>query len=326
MKKISVIVPIYNVENYIEKCIESIVNQTYKNLEIILVNDGSEDNSVLICEKWLKKDKRIILFHKENGGLSDARNYALDRASGEYLVFVDSDDFIELDMLEKLYLAVTKNDSDVAICGFKNIYENYETSQYLTLNNEKIVTGKSILKQVFTPLGYVYVVVWNKIYKKDIFKNLRFDKGKIYEDEFINFRIFYNITKVTIVNECLYNYRQREGSIINSEFNIHKFYCNKEFQKLRIDFYKEKNDLELLNLAAKEYLRWSFKIINEKGHYFTEDIKKELVNDFRKVYKLTKYNFDKHSLMLFIRSTLAYINLEFTVKLNNLILKIFKER
>ncbi|MBQ8615735.1 MAG: glycosyltransferase, partial [Clostridia bacterium] len=129
MKKISIILPVYNVENYLDKCLTSLVNQTYQNLEIILVNDGSPDNSGEVCENWAKKDSRIKVLHKANGGVSSARNFGLDNATGDFIGFIDPDDFVELDMYEKLLNALNSQNATMAMCRYQNVFENSDRIQ-----------------------------------------------------------------------------------------------------------------------------------------------------------------------------------------------------
>ena len=167
MDLISVIVPVYNVEKYLDKCIQSIVDQTYTNLEIILVDDGSPDNSGAICDEWAEKDNRIKVIHKANGGLSDARNAGLDIATGEYIAFVDSDDYIELDFYDKLYNVIKATNCDISICNLRKVYENnnvsvnncdtFEITEYSTTEAMSALIDDKIRQ-----------VVWNKLYKADI--------------------------------------------------------------------------------------------------------------------------------------------------------------
>lgn len=173
---ISVIVPIYNVEKWLRDCVKSILNQTYKNLEIILIDDGSTDRCGQICDQFLEKDSRIKVFHKANGGLSDARNYGLSQASGKYICFVDSDDYIEENMIEKLYLAIRKSDAEVAVCNFLYQYEvlgKTPDPYSYQIEKEKVLTGKEFIllknqKCVFC------VVAWNKLYRRDVFMKFSF--------------------------------------------------------------------------------------------------------------------------------------------------------
>jgi len=234
-EKISVIVPIYKVEKYLHKCVDSIINQTYKNLEIILVDDGSPDNCPAICDEYAKKDNRIKVIHKPNGGLSDARNAGLDIATGEYIAFVDSDDYIDLTMYEKLYNAIKQNDCDLAVCGFNNVNED-ESKVWQCWKKDKVINQNEPVKLLFenNNVGGI-ITAWNKLYHKDIFKTLRYPVGKINEDEFVVYDVLKNVKKgVVVIDNLLYFYRQRDNSIMNSR-PTKKLLDGIEAAKLRVD-------------------------------------------------------------------------------------------
>lgn len=220
---ISVIVPIYNVENYLRKCVDSIINQTYKNLEIILVDDGSPDNCGKICNEYAQHDSRVKVIHKENGGLSDARNAGIDMAEGEYLAFVDSDDYIAEDMIEKLYKQLMKDNSDMSLCSFK--YFDESGDEILSrmddspIKNE-IITGEQAVNKLLENNPWYFVVACNKLYKKELFRGIRFPKGKIHEDEFVVHHLFYRCAKISCISEPLYHYLQRRNSISNGTVSV----------------------------------------------------------------------------------------------------------
>ena len=200
---ISVIVPIYNAENYLDRCISSIVNQTYKNLEIILINDGSIDNSLEICEKWKEKDERIILINKENTGVSDTRNKGLDIATGKYISFVDGDDYIEIDMMEKLIKKIKNENSKLIICGYNYILKNNINSE--VFENFKEFNKNEYLKNAFK----MDQRVWNKLFVRDIINGLRFEKKiSIGEDTLFLYNYLDKIDKISFIREKLYNYNQ----------------------------------------------------------------------------------------------------------------------
>lgn len=233
---ISVIVPIYNVEEYLNKCVQSIVNQTYKNLEIILVDDGSSDNCPVMCDEWAKKDDRIRVIHKKNGGLSDARNVGLSVAKGAFIGFVDSDDWIDLDFYDVLYREIKKNKSDIVVGGIIQVWSDNSTKLLtenckVTINNhvamENIITEK-LLKQP----------VWYKLYQRDV-ANIKFVNGKIHEDVFWSYQAIAKANRVSIVNNTYYYYRQREQSIMSSEYSI-KNLSHIEAKIERLDFVKNR--------------------------------------------------------------------------------------
>ena len=214
---ISVIVPVYNVEQYLEKCVNSIINQTYKNLEIILVDDESTDSSGELCDKLAGKDDRIIVIHKKNGGVSDARNYGIEKAKGNYIGFVDSDDFIDEEMYEKLYEVLIKEDADVVECGFKIVYPNKielftEQKYYKVCNKEEYLEEFLIIEKIFGS-------VWTKLIKSDIAKKVTFPVDKINEDAYYSYNLIENANKFIIFDKPYYNYFMRKNSITNEGFN-----------------------------------------------------------------------------------------------------------
>ena len=217
MVEISIVVPVYNVEKYLGNCIESILNQTFKNFELILVDDGSTDNSGKICDIYEKKDSRIKVIHKNNGGLSSARNAGLDIARGKYIGFVDSDDSIHPEMYEVLYNLIEKYKSDISCCNYKYTYDiSNQNHEELNLNEVIEMSNiESIEKLYDKDLGVKLVVAWNKLYHKRLFDKIRYKVGRLHEDEFMAHRILYNSKKITYVDNELYYYLQREGSIMS---------------------------------------------------------------------------------------------------------------
>jgi len=206
-KLISIIIPVYNVEQYLVRCVDSVINQTYKNLEIILVDDGSTDNSGKICDEYALKDNRIKVIHKKNGGLPSARNAGLDIAIGEYIGFVDSDDYIVSDMYEHLYNLLLNNKADVSCCNFFNFKDNqYVDNQYgvdAVLNFGEVLCVKQ------------NVFVWNKLYKRALIGNIRVDeKLRLGEDLDFNFKVLRKIKKIAYSKEAKYYYFYNPNSII----------------------------------------------------------------------------------------------------------------
>ncbi len=212
---ISIIVPVYNVEQYLDKCVESIVNQTYPNLEIILVDDGSSDSCPALCDKWERSDSRVIVIHKDNGGVSSARNAALEVSSGDYLGFVDSDDYIEPDMYENLIDSIKQNKSDVAVCGFK-----YKDNCFSFKNNAVISSSEAKI-MMFNNRDFPSFEGYscNKLYSARIIQGnkIRFnEKYLICEDTLFNFSVFDYSDKISLVNCCGYNYQYRSSSASNN--------------------------------------------------------------------------------------------------------------
>lgn len=220
MVLISVIVPIYGVEKYLNQCVESLVRQTYQKLEIILVDDGSPDNCGNICDAWAKKDARIKVVHKENGGLSDARNAGFAVATGEYLSFIDSDDYVEPTFIEKLYTALMEHDADIAECGTRYVSENGEELKVRESQDEEFIPLNA-LEMLIQQKG-LYQTVWNKLYTRAVVGDVLFAKGKYNEDEFWTYKIFDRAKKIVSISDVLYNYLQRGSSIIGIGYNIRR--------------------------------------------------------------------------------------------------------
>ena len=220
MKKqlISVVVPIYKVEKYLDRCIESIVNQTYRNLEIILVDDGSPDNCPQMCDSWEKKDKRIKVIHKENAGLSDARNAGMLFTTGEIISFIDSDDWIEIDMFDEMLNRMQADNSDMVSCGVKWVEEDGNLIRDIS-SSDGILDTKTAMKELLND-SKLKQHVWNKIYKYELIKDIPFEKGKYHEDVFWSYQVVGRAKKVSIVKESFYNYVQRANSIMGESFSV----------------------------------------------------------------------------------------------------------
>lgn len=241
---ISVIVPIYNVYDYLEKCIESIIHQTYSNLEIILVDDGSDDGCSIICDEYRKLDNRIKVIHKKNEGLSSARNAGLDIATGSLISFVDSDDYLELNMLEELKKNMDKYHSDISVCDFYTVRDGIKKGHNF-LDNEFVVSGKDKYILLENQYRILTVYAWNKLYKRELFNSIRYPHGKLYENSYIICDILNSAKKVSYIIKPLYNYVCRIGSIVNS-FSINHFDNISSIEK-RIKFYQKNNYYDLAN-------------------------------------------------------------------------------
>lgn len=234
MELISVIVPVYKVENYLNKCVESIVNQTYNNLEIILVNDGSPDNCPQMCDDWARKDSRIKVVHKENGGLSDARNAGLAVATGEYISFVDSDDWVETEFIQSLYNSIKENDSDISACGVRMVWEDTSETRPLTAEGgcalDNTVAMQAVIQETFLKQP-----VWYKLYKRELIKDIPFPVGKYHEDVFWTYQAVAKANKVSVFDVPLYNYLQRTSSIMGENYSLKRL-DGIEAAELRCEF------------------------------------------------------------------------------------------
>lgn len=214
---ISVIVPVYNVEKYLERCIDSILKQTYSDLEILLIDDGSSDKSGKICDEYAKKDNRIKVIHKKNGGISDVRNVGIENAKGDYIGFVDSDDYIADDMFETLYKLSNENNADISIVSFYEMYNG----KLIGVRDDKTLTKmdkQEALKELLIDTN-IQSYMWNKLFKKELFDNLRFPLGKNFEDIATVLLIFERANKVVLLQEPKYYYLRRDDSIVGHRTN-----------------------------------------------------------------------------------------------------------
>lgn len=218
---ISIIVQIYNVEKYLRICLDSIEHQTYSNIEVLLINDGSPDSSGEICQEYVARDSRFHYFEKENGGLSDARNYGIERSNGKYLTFIDSDDWVEPTYIDDMYQAALKNDSEIVVSNYTqfDVKENHYLVHVWDDYYEETYERKELINRL--PLlerrDYSFVTSWGILFNRSLFSNIKFPKGKLTEDSRTNYKLFAKSSRSTYINRSLYMYRiGREGSIINT--------------------------------------------------------------------------------------------------------------
>lgn len=218
---ISVIVPVYNVGNYLARCIESIIGQTYKKLEIILVDDGSTDNSSEICDRYKKSDERIKVIHKCNGGLSSARNAGIEIAAGEYLAFVDSDDWILSHHIESLYSLLSEANVLMAICQSQKVYSEADANSIANISGHKLLAKEKVMYAALTQ--YKWWSACDKLFHRSLFDTIRFPVERINEDYAIIFYLFDKCDRIAVSNQITYCYYMRQGSITTSGFNVDKF-------------------------------------------------------------------------------------------------------
>ncbi len=255
-KLISVIVPIYNVEDYLVKSVDSILNQTYENLEIILVDDGSTDMSGAMCDSFKEQDERIKVIHKKNGGLSDARNAGLDIATGDYIGYVDSDDWIEPDMFELMVTNCEKYGSDVAACRYSKVYKDFtvneSTDLILHMTREEALETY-ICENLERP---IYNSVWSKLFKRDLVKDYRFPVGKKSEDIMYTTKAFCNMNSCVYIDKALYNYVcDREGSIMAVKNGKHMLEDELPFFREGVEYIREHVSEKLGDKAFYHYCK-----------------------------------------------------------------------
>ena len=284
---ISVIVPIYNVEKYLARCVDSIVNQTYKNLEIILVDDGSPDRCPQMCDDYAEKDSRIKVVHKKNGGLSDARNAGMAVATGEYISFIDSDDYVSDDFFECLLDVMNKENSDIAECSVVKFYEDNRFDEFSDDLSVKTYDTQDAMSALIAENQF-HQHVWNKLYKTELVKDIPYAVGKLNEDEFWTYQVFGRANKVSKLNKTMYYYFQRNSSIMGVGYNIRRLDALEG--KANRQKYIE-NNFPDLSTQAKIDLYGSCMFAYQSVLKFMSgaDKKKalELIRKYRKMYNLS---------------------------------------
>lgn len=271
---VTIIIPIYNVERYLTKCIDSVISQTYTNLEILLVDDGSTDNCPIICDEYEKLDSRIKVFHKKNGGLSDARNYGLDNMSGDFVYFLDSDDYISADAIECLVASQEMNNSDIVIGNSVIIDENNNQTEWSCTFNDEVFLAKELLERKIIPAKYV--IACNKLYRITVFNNVRFPKSLIHEDEYILSDVVKNSKNVSTVSKITYFYFQRSNGIMKSKsIKRGDFLCALSH---RLDYYLENN--------SDESLIYSIVI---KAYYCFNEVISIMIKSNKRISDVSKY-------------------------------------
>lgn len=289
-RKISVIVPVYKVEQYLNRCIQSIVNQSYNDLEIVLVDDGSPDECPAICDSWAERDQRIKVIHKENGGLSSARNAGLDIATGDYIAFVDSDDYAASNMFEIMLDAAIRNNVDVACCGRVRVSTASKVEMF-TLPEEQVFTGEEAIKQLLIG-GAIEEAAWDKLYKADIFDKRRFPDGEINEDIVQTIEILGACRQIVHVGRALYYYCENKNSITTSKYNHRKMICIKHLDQ--IANYLNKSYPQSLQYFYALELRYCQGLLyllldNAKTLNDNKDDYKEVYARFKNAYKAAAF-------------------------------------
>ena len=306
-KKISVVVPIYNVKNYIKSCLLSIIQQTYTNLEIILVNDGSTDDFLYEIQNIINDDNRISLFEKPNGGLSSARNYGINKSTGDYIVFIDSDDTVDPNFIEILYKNLIETESDIAICGMKILDYSYgETYTATDVAPTDFLVRKTFDKFSLWDAFYYHnkehsygiTVAWNKLYKRSLFKKVRFEEGKIFEDEYFTYKIFDLCNKIVVIPDALYFYkRNRSGSIMSLYQDREKKFLV-PIIKRHIYFIKNGFTKNICLLKMDKFIYSYYHNFDRKEHEFNKLVWRYYLYIIFKIN--ISYIFKKHFIRLFL--------------------------
>ncbi|SHK89416.1 glycosyltransferase family 2 protein [Fibrobacter sp. UWB12] len=285
---ISVVVPVYNVEQYIRECVDSIVSQTYCHLEIVLIDDGSLDNCPVICDEYAKKDSRIKVIHQKNGGLAEARNVGIENSSGEYITFIDSDDYIASNYIEILYRGIIENNADVSIASFRSFEKNNtaviedSSCQFATISKKRCFENYT---SIFTN---PFVSAWNKLYKRNLFLNIRFPEGKLYEDAFTTYKIFDVSQKIVFTSSVLYFYRLNPDSIMGQSFRKKHLEMIDAFRS-GFDYFEKKDEKDISELfiapllMREIYCWWGVKKLLKD-----DKLAKKILGDYKKDSKNLK--------------------------------------
>lgn len=291
---ISVIVPVYHVEKYLKTCVESIQNQTYKELEIILVDDGSKDSCSDMCDSFAEQDSRIRVLHKENGGLSDARNAGLEIATGEYISFVDADDFIHPEMYERMVFCLERNpDMELVICRYDKVGEEARESVLKQITNDHyVLEHDALISAMFSDDYEMFVVVWNKLYRKNVWETLRFPVGKLREDEFVSYKYLYPQKRVLVMHDRFYCYRQRRGSIMQT-CEERAYWDNTEALQEKMHFFEKKGETEYAACVERSLstLIYYYECAEK---YDNQETKKRIRKVFLEEWRRVKQNGNVH--------------------------------
>lgn len=314
---ISIVVPIYNVENYLTRCVESIVGQSYHEIEIILVDDGSTDSSPQICDNWALKDSRIRVLHKANGGLSDARNAGMALATGELIGFIDSDDYINPEMYERLSKSIVETNSDISVCGIELFWDNEEKRMLLTKPMNRILTTEEAELALLRENELKQPVV-NRLYKRHVIENELFPVGKYHEDVFWSYRAIGNAETISVIDYCGYCYYQRSNSIMGVGYSVKRLDAL-EAACIRYEYFLER--FPVLASCALEKLRFDCMYHGQMALKFLRNTEQEEIFQFIQSL-LVKYPVNRKCFMRAgfshkVWLLLSLVSIRFTCKIRN---------
>lgn len=322
---ISIVIPVYNVEHYLSECLSSVKEQTHTNLDIIIVNDGSTDNSLEICQEFKKQDSRVIIVSQKNAGLSAARNAGIEIAKGRYITFLDSDDFISSDYIAYLYTMLTETDSDIAVCQREEVDENSQKIDQKTRKSApmKVISGGENLMKTFLSENDIDTVAWGKLYATTLFSDVRYPVGKFHEDVYTTYQLIAKSKKLVVGFERNYFYRNRQQSISRSLFSL-KHLDAIEAAKERAEFIS-KNYPRLLSIANASIIyatNMCVLRIAESSQLVISNVD-DMLHDFQCNYRMYEKDFlrSNSSLQAKAFSLIACCNVKLAIKLWNMIKK-----
>lgn len=289
---ISVIIPSYNVEKYIGKCIESVINQTYLEIEIIIINDGSTDNTLSVCQEYALKDKRIKIINQDNKGIAEARNIGIAHANGEYICWIDSDDYMDKNIIKILYSLIKDYSVDLAICDYiKGTDEKYEF-KYSKDDRVHLLNREKALAKIYenNHSSFIMNASWAKLIKKQLYTDIKYPSQLLFEDIYMSHKLIARCHSIAYVESPLYYYYQRDTSILGKSFNekkLHYLIALKE----RISFFNDLNLKNIEELALKHYLHsliWEFS--RAKDILKNKELVNKIVKEYRKYYRFGIFN------------------------------------
>lgn len=281
--KISIIVPVYKTENYIDRCIKSLISQSYRNIELILVDDGTPDKAGIICDEYAKKDNRIKVIHQENAGQSVARNNALKIATGDYYCFVDSDDYVATNVLEELYQILTDNDADISLVNYKSFTGDEVVTDDKVASKVTVFNNTDMIKNIHTVKDELYVVMWGKLFKRSLFDGIQFPAGRICEDLHVLYQLYDKAGKAVFSNEKLYYYYR--GNVSSSTFSINKRFYDDVFWVLEQEIiYMDQRHPELGAYPRRTYMYWIIDLCKKTKGIISFGKMRRLYTRYRKLY------------------------------------------
>lgn len=292
MARIAVVVPVYNVENYLERCINSILNQSFQDFKLILINDGSTDNSLKICELYQKSYNNIELIDQENMGLSVARNRGIERSSEKYIIFIDSDDYIHREMFKMLYENLIENQADISVGNHKKIYNDQKLSYRKADNIVRILSNIEAVERIVNKNDANMIIACGKLYKRSLFKDIRYPKDKYHEDEFVTYKLLYKSNKVVTSSAQLYYYTQRDKSITGDRYSLKRLE-KLEALKEAIEFFNSQGDI-YLEIGAKYRYLLNIQIAYYRIKFELSD-EKQALRDLKSQYNLEYKKIKEHS-------------------------------
>lgn len=287
---VSVVIPVYNISDYVLKCLESVAGQSFESLEIIVVDDGSTDGSGKICDEFVARDVRVKVFHRKNKGLSEARNFGILKAKGKYVALIDGDDFVKKDFVNAMVITAEKTGSEVVICGFDE-----------SIPEEEVLSGKEVATKLLVGQENMEIVAWNKLYRRELFDEVKYPVGEKHEDSLTTYKILAKARKVAYVSKSLYVYVKRPGSIMNEVKTVERLSARCKAAEEAVKYFRDDEDLRqaakvavltskyaFMDAAVKKEIGWEYYVLNSewvKQHGF------EFKNNKFMTRKLKFYNF-----------------------------------